>query len=77
MRAQDGNNYVFCRVCAYPVEPERFGFAIPICYACLPPPKPLPKAASVLPSSADELANLLIKSLFEMQDAENQNEQKK
>jgi len=24
------------------VEPERVGYAIPTCYACLPPPEPLP-----------------------------------
>lgn len=33
---------VWCRTCGKPVEPERACFAIPTCYACLPPPQKLP-----------------------------------
>lgn len=31
-----------CRTCGKLVEPERRCYAIPTCYACLPPPKALP-----------------------------------
>ena len=31
-----------CRKCGRTVEPERECFAIPTCFACLPPPPPLP-----------------------------------
>jgi hypothetical protein len=31
-----------CRSCGEPVEPARRCYAIPTCYACLPPPEPLP-----------------------------------
>lgn len=31
-----------CRQCSKPVEPQRYCYATPICYACLPPPEPLP-----------------------------------
>ncbi len=32
-----------CRNCGAPeVEPERRHFATPVCFACLPPPRPLP-----------------------------------
>lgn len=37
-----------CRGCGRTVEPERECYAIPTCFACLPPPPPLP----VLPSFA-------------------------
>lgn len=37
-----------CRKCGRTVEPERECYAIPTCFACLPPPPPLP----VLPSFA-------------------------
>jgi hypothetical protein len=30
-----------CRQCGKAVEPERFCYAVPTCYACLPPPEPL------------------------------------
>lgn len=38
-----------CRRCGRNVEPERECYAIPTCFACLPPPPPLP----VLPSFAE------------------------
>lgn len=31
-----------CRTCGRPVEEPRRIYAIPTCYACLPPPEPLP-----------------------------------
>jgi hypothetical protein len=31
-----------CAQCGKPVEEERRCYAIPTCYACLPPPEPLP-----------------------------------
>lgn len=31
-----------CRQCGASVEPEREHYATPMCFACLPPPKPLP-----------------------------------
>lgn len=33
---------ILCRQCAKPVEQERERYATPICFACLPPPEPLP-----------------------------------
>jgi hypothetical protein len=33
-----------CRTCGRPVEESRRVYAIPTCYACLPPPEPLPIA---------------------------------
>jgi hypothetical protein len=33
-----------CRTCGRPVEEPRRIYAIPTCYACLPPPEPLPIA---------------------------------
>lgn len=32
-----------CVQCGRPVEEARECYAAPICHACLPPPKPLPK----------------------------------
>jgi len=34
---------VLC-ACGRPVEPERHCYAVPTCYACLPPPPPIPIA---------------------------------
>jgi hypothetical protein len=31
----------FCRACGKDVEEARRCYAIPVCYACLPPPEPL------------------------------------
>jgi hypothetical protein len=31
-----------CRTCGRPVEVERRVYAVPTCYACLPPPPPIP-----------------------------------
>ncbi len=39
-----------CRRCGKTVEPQRECYAIPTCFACLPPPPPLP----VLPFPSDE-----------------------
>jgi uncharacterized protein YeaO (DUF488 family) len=36
------NQIVPCASCRRPVEPARHCYAIPTCYACLPPPEPLP-----------------------------------
>ncbi len=33
---------IYCAQCKGIVEPERWAYAIPTCYACLPPPPPLP-----------------------------------
>lgn len=33
---------VHCVQCLKPVEPARECYASPVCYACLPPPEPLP-----------------------------------
>lgn len=38
-----------CVKCGATVEPARKCYAIPMCYACLPPPQPLPLLA--IPSS--------------------------
>lgn len=35
-----------CRQCGKPCEPERYCYATPTCFACLPPPKPLSIAKS-------------------------------
>ncbi len=32
---------ILCRTCGQPVETERRCFAIPTCFACLPPPPPI------------------------------------
>lgn len=31
-----------CHQCGKGVEPERFVYAVPTCFACLPPPEPIP-----------------------------------
>lgn len=33
---------IHCRQCGKPVEMEREEYATPVCFACLPQPKPLP-----------------------------------
>lgn len=33
---------VTCRQCGAAVEPSRECYATPMCYACLPPPPPIP-----------------------------------
>lgn len=38
------DDHVPCRQCGLAVESERRCYAIPTCYACLPPPEPLPIA---------------------------------
>jgi len=37
------DSLVRCRQCGKPVEKLRECYAIPVCYACLPPPPPLPR----------------------------------
>jgi len=32
---------VICNQCAKPVEVQRYCYAVPVCFACLPPPPPL------------------------------------
>ncbi len=34
-----------CRQCGNGVEPERYVYATPVCFSCLPPPEPLPEAS--------------------------------
>jgi hypothetical protein len=37
------DSFVRCRQCGKPVEKVRECYATPVCYACLPPPPPLPR----------------------------------
>ena len=34
--------WLSCRQCGKPTEPARHCYATPVCFACLPPPPPLP-----------------------------------
>jgi hypothetical protein len=36
-----------CRQCGKACEPERYNYATPVCFACLPPPPPIPVRAVV------------------------------
>ncbi len=43
MTADKPEAAVMCRQCSVAaVEPERTTWATPVCFACLPPPRPLP-----------------------------------
>ena len=45
---------VLCKQCGKTVEKTREVYATPVCFACLPPPKPLPVAAANLLNKAYE-----------------------
>lgn len=48
-----------CAQCGGPAEKERRDYAVPTCFACLPPPKPLPIApTSYQRGRADALREL-------------------
>ena len=34
-----------CKQCGQPVEPMREAWATPVCFACVPPPDPMPERA--------------------------------
>ncbi len=39
---RDAGRWIRCPKCGRPTERERWCYATPLCYACLPPPEPLP-----------------------------------
>jgi len=51
-----------CTQCGKPVEPERECYAIPTCYACLPPPKPLKTVALRAAPSEPAMDDLCIRT---------------
>ena len=43
MTAANEPPVIACVECGLPVEQKRRGYVLPTCYACLPPPPPLPR----------------------------------